>query len=159
MDDAPPDGGQAERIAAMRREDGRLVEEIFRAYGAGLDDFDRDQLLDLFQFPCVIWQFGKGHVFEDEDELAENVDALLTVFEREGIHQSVPTVKEVAVTGARAVAEVDWTHLDAAGEEVFAFSIGYFLVKESGEWFIATVINDEPDRPAPLPPIPEPPSA
>lgn len=145
------------RLAAMRREEARLVGEIFAAYAAGLDDFDRDQLLDLFQFPCVIWQFAKGHVFEDEDELAENVDALFKVFEREGIAQSVPDVKEVAVIGPRAVAEVDWTHHDAAGEAVFAFTIGYFLVKDSGEWFISTVVNDEPEVPAPLPPIPDPP--
>lgn len=143
-----------EAVAAMRREDAGLVKEVIATYGAGLDDFDSDRILDLFQFPLVIWQFGKGHVFEDEDDLAENVDALFKVFEREKVAQSVPTVRECVVTGDRALAEVDWEHLDATGEPVFGFSIGYFLVKDSGEWFIATVVNDEPDETPPLPPIP-----
>lgn len=149
----PPTG--RDPIAAMRREEARLIEEVFRAYGGGLDDFDAEQILDLFQFPCVIWQFGKGHVFEDEDELAENVAALFKVFEREGVAQSLPSVRECAVTGPRAVAEVEWQHLDDRGDPVFAFSIGYFLVKESGDWYIATVVNDEPDETPPLPPIPD----
>lgn len=144
-------------IAAMRREEAAAIGDLFEAYAAALDDFDSGGVLDLFQYPCVIWQFDKGYVFADEDELAENVAALFRVYEREGIVHSDARLEECAVIGPAAVARLAWTQYDAAGEPVFAFDVSYHLVKQSGDWFIATVVNEDMDDTPPLPPIPAPP--
>ena len=60
----------------------------------------------LFAWPATIWQFGEGHVFEDAEELAENVEALIDVFDEAGIISTMPDVKEVRVAGAAAFANV-----------------------------------------------------
>ena len=66
----------------------------------------------LFAWPATIWQFGEGHVFKDADELAENVDALVDVFDEAGIVATEPEVKEVRVEGSSAFASVIWRQRD-----------------------------------------------
>ena len=84
------------------------IHALFAAYGAGFDDADPDAVTALFAWPATIWQFGEGHVFEDADELSENVDALMDVFDEAGIVSTTPEVKEVRVAGSAAFAHVVW---------------------------------------------------
>jgi hypothetical protein len=61
------------------------IRRMFVDYGAGFDDADATAITDLFAWPATIWQFGEGHVFEDAEELEENVEALMDVFDEAGI--------------------------------------------------------------------------
>jgi ketosteroid isomerase-like protein len=118
------------------------IRALFAAYGAGFDDADADAVTELFAWPATIWQFGEGHVFEDAEELAENVDALMDVFDEAGIVVTIPDVREVRVVGAAAFASVAWRQENEAGEPLHEFTCHYMLVEQDGEWRIATVVNE-----------------
>jgi ketosteroid isomerase-like protein len=117
---------------------------LFAAYGAGFDDADAEAVTRLFAWPTTIWQFGKGHVFEDAADLAENVEALIDVFDEAGIKTTTPEVKEIRIAGAAAFAVVIWRQRDDAGELLHEFSCQYLLLSEEGFWRIATIVNEAP---------------
>lgn len=122
------------------------VEALFERYAAGFDDFDPDTVLDCFLFPATLWQDGRGTMFADEDELAENVEALLTVFEREEIVRSVFRAVSFATEGPAAFAVLDWRQEREDGEAALEFRCRYTLLREEGdegpEWRIAVSVSD-----------------
>jgi hypothetical protein len=119
------------------------IHALFAAYGAGFDDANPDAVTALFAWPATIWQFGEGHVFEDSDELSENVDALMDVFDEAGIVSMTPDVKEVRVAGAAAFAHVVWRQVDDAGELLHEFGCQYLLLNHDDAWCIATIVNED----------------
>lgn len=120
------------------------IRALFVAYGAGFDDANAEAVTALFAWPATIWQFGKGHIFVDSDELAENVEALIDVFDEAGIKATTPEVKEVRAAGAAAFAHVLWRQHDDAGEQLHEFTCQYLLVNQDRAWRIATVVNEAP---------------
>ncbi len=126
----------------------RGIEAMFERYAAGFDDFDADAVLDCFRFPATLWQSGRGNVFADEDELLENVEALLAVFEREEIVRSVFTVVDDC-TAERdvAYAVLDWRQERADGEAALEFRCRYTLAREEtregeDDWRIVLAVSD-----------------
>ncbi|WP_083592915.1 nuclear transport factor 2 family protein [Aurantimonas sp. 22II-16-19i] len=121
------------------------VERLFQRYVEGFDDFDTEKVLDCFAYPVTIWQLGKGTVFADSDELAENVEALFEVFEHEEIaHSSFHVVEATSWSNAALVA-LSWTQERRDGDVAMEFECRYALRRNdlSGEWLIALVINEE----------------
>ena len=118
------------------------IQKLFAAYGAGFDDADAQAITDLFAYPATIWQFADGHIFEDEDDLAENVDALMDVFDQAEIVVTVPDVRDIRVAGATAFASVAWRQENSAGVPLHEFTCHYMLIRHDGEWRITTVVND-----------------
>ena len=90
----------------------------------------------------AIWQFGDGHVFQNAQELAENVEALIDVFDEAGIAISHPEVTDVQVTPTAAFATAVWKQLDPAGVQLNQFTCHYLLIGGEGAWRIATVVNE-----------------
>jgi ketosteroid isomerase-like protein len=121
-------------------EDG--IRELFAAYAAGFDDADAAAITALFAWPATIWQFGEGHVFEDEEELAENVEALIDVFDEAGIVLTTADLRDVRIAAGAAFASVAWRQEDQAGNVLHAFTCHYLLVYQGGSWRIATVANE-----------------
>ncbi len=121
------------------------IESLFRSYAEGFDDLDLPRVLDCFAYPVTIWQLGKGTVFADADELAENVDALFEVFESEEISHSDFTVLEATSSGNAAFVALDWRQERSDGEVAMEFRCRYALRRNdlSGHWLIALVINEE----------------
>ena len=124
------------------RDDERPIRDLFSAYGAGFDDADADAVTGLFAYPATIWQLGEGHVFEDVDDLAENVEALMNVFEEAGIVVTTPEMRDVRVAGETAFATVAWRQEDSSGEALHEFTCHYMLLMRDGAWRIATVVNE-----------------
>jgi ketosteroid isomerase-like protein len=118
------------------------IRDLFAAYAAGFDDADAAAVTNLFAWPATIWQLGEGHVFEDSDELAENVDLLIDVFDEAGIVLTTPDVRDIRVAGATAFASVAWRQEDEAGEALHEFTCQYLLLHRDGAWRIATVVNE-----------------
>ena len=118
------------------------IRDLFDAYGAGFDDADVGAVTDLFAWPATIWQFGEGHVFDEPDDLAENVEALMDVFEDAGIVVTTPVVRDLRVARAAAYAHVDWRQEDQAGDVLHEFTCQYILIRSDGDWRIATVVNE-----------------
>ena len=119
------------------------IRALFDAYGAGFDDADASAVVALFAYPALIWQLGEGHVFEDEEELGENVEALIDVFDQAGIVVTVPEIRELRIAGAAAFATVAWRQEDSAGEALHEFTCHYMLVETDGAWRIASVVNEQ----------------
>ncbi len=122
------------------------VRNLFAAYGAGFDDADPDAVAELFTWPATIWQFGEGHVFEDAEELTENIEALMAVFDDAGIVVTTPDVRDIRIAGTSGFARVAWRQEDSAGEPLHEFTCNYLLIDGDGAWRIASVVNEEPDQ-------------
>ncbi len=135
---------EADDLALEISEAEAAIESLFESYAAGFDDFDADAIIDCFRFPVTIWQSGRGNVFNDEEELAENVEALLAVFEREEIVQSRFEIVEAAGDEGSAFAVIDWRQERGDGEAALEFRCRYALVRdEAGTgWRIALAVND-----------------
>lgn len=118
------------------------IRALFAAYAEGFDDADAEAVTKLFVWPATIWQFGEGYIFEDAEELQENVDALIDVFDEAGIVTTEPEVKEVRVAGLSAFASVTWRQHDDEGALLNEFSCQYLLLHHEGAWRIATVVNE-----------------
>jgi hypothetical protein len=119
------------------------VEDLFVGYRDGFDDFDGEAIADCFLYPATIWQFGRGNVFADRDELMENVEALLGVLEREEVVRSDFEIVDIVVEGACAFAVLDWRQEREDGEEALSFRCHYtLLLTEADDWRIVTVVND-----------------
>jgi hypothetical protein len=118
------------------------IRALFAAYGAGFDDADAEAVTVLFAWPATIWQFGEGHVFEDEEELAENVEALIDVFDEASIAVTIPDVRDICIAGETAFASVAWRQEDESGEALHEFTCHYMLLRRDGAWRIATVVNE-----------------
>jgi ketosteroid isomerase-like protein len=121
---------------------GAEIRTLFATYAAGFDDADAEAITALFAWPATIWQFGEGHLFEDEDELAENVEALMDVFDGAGIVLTTADVRDIRQAGTAAFATVDWRQEDEAGEVLHEFTCHYMLIRQHGGWRIAAVINE-----------------
>jgi hypothetical protein len=121
------------------------IRTLFAAYGTAFDDADAGAVTKLFAWPATIWQFGNGHIFANAEELAENVEALIDVFDEAGIKSTVPEVKEVWASGAAAFADVVWRQRDSDGDLLHEFTCQYLLVNEGSGWRIATVVNETAD--------------
>jgi hypothetical protein len=119
------------------------IRALFLAYAAGFDDADAEAVTKLFVWPATIWQFGTGHVFEDREELSENVEALIDVFDEAGIVSSEPEVEEISVGAGSAFASLIWRQRDDGGELLHEFSCRYLLLKHEGAWRIATIVNED----------------
>lgn len=120
------------------------IATLFEEYAAGFDDFDAESVADCFAYPCTIWQFGKGNVFADREELLENIEALLGVYEREDIVHSSFEVTALRASGGAAMASLAWAQERDDGEVALAFTCHYALIDGPDGWAIATVFNEEP---------------
>lgn len=118
------------------------IAQLFDDYQAGFNDYDIDRICDCFALPAVIWQHEKGHVFADDEELIENIEALLKALEKEGITHSDFQVVSSHVSGSAALVTLDWSQESADGEAVFEFTCHYQLIQDGSDWLIACVINE-----------------
>ncbi|KZM51688.1 hypothetical protein OA90_02795 [Labrenzia sp. OB1] len=116
--------------------------QLFDDYQAGFNDYDIDRICDCFALPAIIWQHEKGHVFNDEEELIENIEALLKALEKEKVTQSDFHVASSHVSGSSALVTLDWVQEDSDGEAVFEFTCHYQLMQDGSDWVIACIIND-----------------
>ncbi|MCP1198551.1 hypothetical protein [Notoacmeibacter sp. MSK16QG-6] len=118
------------------------IAALFDAYRDGFDDFDAETIVDCFAFPVTIWQFGKGNVFNEPDDLLENIDALLDVLGREEIASSDYEIKNCEIAGSTAFATIDWTQSRADGEEAWRFTCHYTLLSDAQQLpAIAMIFN------------------
>ncbi len=118
------------------------IAQLFDDYLAGFNDFDADRICDCFALPAIIWQHEKGHIFNDEEELIENIDVLLKALEKEGVINSDFSVASSHVSGSAALVTLDWSQETADGEAVFEFTCHYQLVQDGADWVIAGVVNE-----------------
>lgn len=118
-----------------------LIRELFDAYAAGFDDFDADAIAGLFAYPTVIWQFDRGNMFETDEDLVENIEALLKILDSEGVVHSEFDIGSLSISGPTALVEITWTQERDDGDVALAFTCHYNLVNIEEEWLIASIFN------------------
>ncbi|TYC52859.1 DUF4440 domain-containing protein [Rhodobacterales bacterium] len=118
------------------------IAELFDDYLAGFNDFDAERICDCFALPTTIWQHEKGHVFNDEEELLENVEALLAALEKEGVLNSDFQVVSSHVSSSSALVTLDWSQESSDGDVVFEFTCHYQLIQDGSDWLIAMIVNE-----------------
>jgi ketosteroid isomerase-like protein len=137
------DEEQASNEAAnLNGEAEEAIAQLFDDYQAGFNDYDADRICDCFALPAIIWQHEKGHVFNDDEELLENIEALLKALEKEGVTHSDFHVSSSHVSGTTALVTLDWSQETDDGEAVFEFTCHYQLIHDGSDWVIACIIND-----------------
>ncbi|GAA0777810.1 nuclear transport factor 2 family protein [Roseibium denhamense] len=127
-----PEGQDAEEAIA----------QLFDDYQTGFNDFDIDRICDCFALPVIIWQHDKGHVFNDDEELIENIEALLKALEKEGVTYSEFRVVSSHVSGSAALVTLDWTQESPDGEAILEFTCHYQLIQDGPDWVISGVVNE-----------------
>lgn len=125
-------------------DDSNDIATIFQDYADGMNDMDPEAITDLFAYPVTIWQLGRGYIFDDAEDLAENIETLLDVFEQAGVIYSEPEIGPVHVTKAAAFATVFWRQQDEIGDVIHAFHCDYTLVKQHSDWLITMIVNEQP---------------
>ncbi|MTI00224.1 DUF4440 domain-containing protein [Roseibium sp. RKSG952] len=125
-------GSQAEEALA----------QLFEDYQSGFNDFDADRICDCFAMPATIWQHERGHVFTDDEELMENIEALLKALDKEGVTHSEFHVASSHISGSAAMVSLDWQQHDGDGDVVFEFTCHYHLLQDGQDWAIAMIINE-----------------
>ncbi len=118
------------------------IAQLFDDYQTGFNDFDAERIADCFALPAIIWQHEKGHVFSDEDELLENIEALLAALEKEGVTYSDFHVSSSHVSGTAALVTLDWHQENDNGDAVLEFTCHYHLIQDGDDWAIAMVVNE-----------------
>ncbi|MTI43028.1 uncharacterized protein DUF4440 [Roseibium hamelinense] len=118
------------------------ISQLFEDYQAGFNDFDADRICDCFTLPATIWQHDKGHVFNDDEELLENIEALLAALDKEGVSHSEFQVLSSHISGGSAMVTLDWQQEGSGGETIIEFTCHYHLIQDGPDWAIAMIINE-----------------
>ena len=133
-------------VESQTHDDAPSIAGLFEAYQAAYDDYDAEALAACFVYPCTIWQFGKGNVFVDSDELLENIEALLDVLEGEEIVATRHEIMHLSICGDTAHATLAWRHMREDDEEAMGFTCHYMLLRHEaqtgGRWLVATIVNE-----------------
>lgn len=124
-------------------DDSNDIASVFQDYADAMNDVDAEAIADLFAYPVTIWQLGKGYVFDDTEDLIENIETLLDVFEEAGVIYSEPEIGPVHVTKVAAFATISWRQQDEIGDVIHVFHCDYTLVKQHSDWLITTVVNEQ----------------
>lgn len=125
-------------------DDSNDIATLFQDYADGMNDMDAEAIADLFAYPVTVWQLGKGYVFEDADDLIENIETLLDAYDKAGVTYSEPEIGPTHVTKAAAFATISWRQQDEMGEVIHAFHCDYTLVKQHSDWLITNIVNEQP---------------
>ncbi len=138
-----------EEIAAIVHEDDAYADEaqaaiakLFEDYRAGFEDYDAEAIADCFAYPSTIWQFGKGNVFVDDEDLLQNIEKLLEELGKEDVVGSDFEVISAHVSGTTALVSLAWTQDNGEEEFVFEFVCHYHLVLDGDDWRIAMIVNE-----------------
>ena len=125
-------------------DDSNDIATLFQDYADGMNDMDAEAIADLFAYPVTIWQLSKGYVFEDADDLIENIETLLDAYDKAGVTYSEPEIGPTHVTKAAAFATISWRQQDEMGDVIHAFHCDYTLVKQHSDWLITNIVNEQP---------------
>ena len=138
----PKTGNGADPDSDHVGEEAEAIARLFDDYQTGFNDFDAGRVADCFALPATIWQHEKGHVFNDEEELLENIEALLAALEKEGVSYSGFHVSSSHISGSAALVSLDWSQENDDGDAVIEFTCHYQLIRDGEDWFIAMIVNE-----------------
>jgi hypothetical protein len=131
------------------QQDSQWVEAFFQDYAEAFRSRSRARLLAKFSLPLTFLTKTGPIVFQDEEHLSANLDALIRRYEEIQAVDWKYTIKDVRTIGSGIyLAEIEWRFFDARNELLYACDTSYFLAGEAkpGAKVMAVIAHNEIER-------------
>jgi hypothetical protein len=132
-----------------RQQDNQWVEPFFQDYAEAFRSKSRARLLAKFCLPLTFLTKTGPIVFQDEEHLSANLDALIRRYEQIQAVDWKYTIKDVrAIDSGIYLVEIEWQFFDAGNELLYACDTSYFLAAEAkaGPKVMAVIAHNEIER-------------
>ena len=130
-------------------QDRQWVETFFQDYADAFRSKSRTRLLAKFCLPLTFLTKTGPIVFNDEEHLSANLDALIRRYEQIQAVDWKYTIKDVRAIGSGIyLVEMEWQFFDAGNELLYACDTSYFLAAEAkgGAKVMAVIAHNEIER-------------
>lgn len=130
-------------------QDSPWVEIFFQDYAEAFRSKSRDRLLAKFSLPLTFLTKTGPIVFQDEEHLSANLDALMHRYEQIEAVDWKYTIKEVRTIGSGIyLVEIEWRFFNPRNELLYACDTTYFLAAEAkaGAKVMAIIAHNEIER-------------
>jgi hypothetical protein len=130
-------------------QDSQWVEPFFQDYAEAFRSKSRSRLLAKFCLPLTFLTKTGPIVFQDEERLSANLDALLRRYEQIGAVDWKYAIKDVRTIGAGIyLVEIEWQFFNARNELLYACDTSYLLAAEAkaGAKVMAVIAHNEIER-------------
>lgn len=130
-------------------QDHQWVETFFQDYADAFRSKSRTRLLAKFCLPLTFLTKTGPIVFNDEEHLSINLDALIRRYEQIQAVDWKYTIKDVRAIGSGIyLVEMEWQFFDAGNELLYACDTSYFLAAETkaGAKVMAVIAHNEIER-------------
>ena len=131
------------------QQDSQWVETFFQDYAEAFRSRSKARLLAKFSLPLTFLTKTGPIVFQDEEHLSANLDALLRRYEQIEAVDWKYTIKDVRTIGAGIyLVEIEWQFFNAGRELLYACDTTYFLAAETkaGAKVMAVIAHNEVER-------------
>ena len=131
------------------QQDSQWVETFFQDYAEAFRSKSRTRLLAKFCLPLTFLTKTGPIVFQDEEHLSANLDALLRRYEQIEAVDWKYTIKDVRTVGSGIyLVEIEWQFFDARNELLYACDTSYMLAAETkgGAKVMAIIAHNEIER-------------
>jgi hypothetical protein len=129
--------------------DHQWVETFFQDYAEAFRSKSKARLLAKFCLPLTFLTKTGPIVFNDEEHLSTNLDALIRRYEQIQAVDWKYTFKDVRTIGAGIyMVEIEWRFFNAGNELLYACDTSYFLAAEAkpGAKVMAVIAHNEIER-------------
>jgi hypothetical protein len=136
------------RNQAMEQ-DRQWVKLFFQDYAEAFRSKSRDQLLAKFCLPLTFLTKTGPIVFQDEEHLSANLDALLSRYKQIEAVDWKYTIKDVRTIGTGIyLVEIEWQFFNPRNELLYACDTSYVLATEAkaGPKVMAVIAHNEIER-------------
>jgi len=131
------------------QQESQWVETFFQDYAEVFRSKSRTRLLAKFCLPLTFLTKTGPIVFQDEEHLSANLDALLRRYEQIEAVDWKYTIKDVRTLGSGIyLVEIEWRFFDPHNELLYACDTSYFLAVEAkgGAKVMAIIAHNEIER-------------
>jgi len=130
-------------------QDSQWIGTFFQEYAEAFRSKSRTRLLAKFCLPLTFLTKTGPIVFQDEEHLSANLDALIRRYEQIEAVDWKYTIKDVRTLGSGIyLVEIEWRFFNAGNELLYACDTSYFLAAEAkgGAKVMAVIAHNEIER-------------
>ena len=131
------------------QQNSQWVETFFQDYAEAFRSRSKARLLAKFSLPLTFLTKTGPIVFQDEEHLSANLDALLHRYEQIQAVDWKYTIKDVRAIGSGIyLVEIEWQFFNPRNELLYACDTSYFLAVEAkgGAKVMAIIAHNEIER-------------
>lgn len=131
------------------QQDSQWVETFFQDYAEAFRSKSRTRLLAKFCLPLTFLTKTGPVVFQDEEHLSANLDALLRRYEQIEAVDWKYNIRGVRTIGSGIyLVEIEWQFFNAGNELLYTCDTSYFLAAEAkgGAKVMAVIAHNEMER-------------